>query len=135
MAVHAISGTLTAATASLNTLTSWQKYVIVTLNNPTAAAVTVGVTVDGSTPVAGAADTPTVTIIAGSATAPATTTIALNNLLPAAELQTTTPLATDPSAVDAFTTAQSKVNLITAATRVTYSVELSPNPGSAIVLG
>lgn len=126
MAVHAVSGTLVSNTVAANTLTSWQKWVIVTLNGAGTAG-TVYATVDGSTPTVGGADT---TAIAVPATG--SVTVALKNLLPAPELSTTTPAATDPSAVPAFTTAQTKVALIgTFATNPpTYNVELSNQPGT-----
>ena len=127
MAVHSATGTLTASTVSTVTLTSWQKYIIVNITG-TATAAPISITVDGSTPTVGGADTTTVQIAANG-----TAQIALKNLLPAPELSTTTPLASDPSAVPALTTAQSVIKLISAQT-MTYSVELSPNPGSATVL-
>lgn len=127
MAVHAVSGTLTASTVAANTLTSWNRYVLVTLSG-TATAAFAYVTVDGSTPTIGGADETAVWVPAN-----AVVTVALKNLLPASELSTTTPLATDPSAVPAFTTAQTKVSIISAQT-MGYNVELSPNAGSNPVL-
>lgn len=106
MAVHTVSGTLTASTANNNTLTSWEKYVIVTVTNG-ATAGKLSVTTDGSTVTLSGADCTTVNVGAN-----ATVTLALKNRLPLPDLTTTTPLATDPSAVPAFGTAQSKVNLI-----------------------
>lgn len=126
MAVHAVSGTLVSNTVAANTLTSWQKFIIITLNG-TGTAGTVYATADGSTPTVGGADE---TAIAVPATG--SVTVALKNLLPAPEVSTTTPLATDPSAAPAFTTAQTKVSLIgTFATNPpTYNIELSPNVGT-----
>lgn len=127
MAVHAVNGTLVANTASNVTLTSWQQYVIVTLTgNGTAAPAYV--TVDGSTATSAGADTSAVNVPASGSIS-----VALKNLLPRPDLSTTTPLATDPSAVPAFTTAQTKVSLISAQT-FAYNVELSPNPGTLPVL-
>lgn len=127
MAVHAVSGTLVASTVASNTLTSWQPYIIVTLTSSGTAA-PASITVDNSTPTIGGADTTTVQVGATGSV-----TVALKNLLPKPELSTTTPLATDPSAVPAFTTAQSIVKIISAQTH-TYSIELSPNPGGNAVL-
>jgi hypothetical protein len=113
-----------------NTLTSWQKWVSITLNGTGTAGI-VYATVDGSTPTVGGADCTAISVPAtGSVTA------VLKNLLPAAELSATTPAATDPSAVPAFTTAQTKVSLIgTFATNPpTYNIELSNSPGAATVL-
>jgi hypothetical protein len=126
MAVHAISGTLTANTVDAITLTSWQKYVVVSLTNGATAAYAY-VTVDGSTPTVGGADETAVWVAAN-----ATVTVALKNLLPAPELTTSTPLATDPSAVPTFATAQTKINLISAQP-MTFNVELSPNPGTPVL--
>lgn len=126
MAVHAISGTLVSNTVASNTLTSWQKWVLITLNG-TGTAGTVYATVDGSTPTVGGADE---TAIAVPATG--SVTVALKNLLPPSDLSTTTPLATDPSAVPAFTTAQTVIKLIGtfASNPPTYNLELTTNPGT-----
>lgn len=126
MAVHAISGTLTANTVDSITLTSWQKYVTVALTNGATAAYAY-ITVDGSTPTVGGADETAVWVAAN-----ATVTVALKNLEPSPELTTTTPLATDPSAVPAFSTAQSLIKLISAQA-MTFNVELSPNPGVPVL--
>lgn len=128
MAVHATSGTLVANTASNVTLTSWQQYVIVTLTG-TGTAGTAYVTVDGSTATVGGADNTALNM-------PATGVVqfALKNLLPRPDLSTTTPLATDPSASPAFTTAQSKISLISQTQTFAYAIELSPNPGTLPVL-
>jgi hypothetical protein len=128
MAVHAVSGTLTASTAATTTLSSWQPYIIVTLTN-TATPGPVYVTVDGTVATIAGVDNSTVNLLASG-----TTTVAFKNLLPRPVLQTTTPLVTDPSAVDAFTTAQTKISVITALTGVTYNAELSPNAGGFAVL-
>lgn len=127
MAVHAVSGTLTASTAANNTLTSWQPYVIVTLSG-TATAAFAYLTADGTTAVSAAADTTAVWVPIN-----AVVTVALKNLLPRPDLSTTTPLATDPSASPAFTTAQTKVSIISAQT-MGYNVELSSNAGTIPVL-
>jgi hypothetical protein len=126
MAVHAISGTLTANTVDAITLTSWQKYVTVSLTNGATAAYAY-ITVDGSTPTVGGADETAVWVAAN-----ATVTVALKNLEPAPVLTTSTPLATDPAAVPVFSTAQSKINLISAQP-MTFNVELSPNPGVPVL--
>lgn len=128
MAVHAISGTLTASTAATTTLTSWQPYIIVTVQNTGTAGV-VYVTADGTVATVGGADNTAINLAAS-----ASATIALKNGLPKPELSTTAPLVTDPSAVPAFTTAQSKVSVITALTGVTYNAELSPNAGGNAIL-
>lgn len=128
MAVHAVSGTLTANTVASNTLTSWQPYVVVTLF-PTGTAGTAYVTVDGSTPTVGGADE---TAIAVGATG--NVTVVLKNLQPRPDLSTTTPLATDPSAVPAFTTAQSVVKIISQTQTFGYNIELASNPGGNVVL-
>jgi hypothetical protein len=127
MAVHAVSGTLTASTVASNTLTSWQPYVIVTFTSSGTAAAAY-ITVDGTTPTVGGADETQAQVAASG-----TLTVALKNLAPKPNLSTTTPLATDPSAVPAFTTAQTVVKIISAQTHA-YTIELSPSPGSAIVL-
>lgn len=129
MAVHAVSGTLVANTVASNTLTSWQPYVLVTLTG-TGTAGTAYITVDGSTPTVGGADE---TAVAMPATA-GVVTFALKNLAPRPELSTTTPLATDPAAVPAFTTAQTVVKIISQTQLFPYAVELSPNPGGLHVL-
>lgn len=129
MAVFAVSGTLTASTAAPTTFTSWQPYIIVSIQN-TATAGPVSLTADGTVPTVNGADCPTVNLAAN-----ALVTVALRNRLPKPDLQTTTPLSTDPSATEAFTTNQSKVSLITALTGVTYSAVLSSNPGTSPVLG
>jgi hypothetical protein len=127
MAVHAISGTLTASTVAAVTLTSWQRFVSVTLTgNGTAAPAYI--TVDGSTPTIGGADETMVQVPASGSV-----TVMLKNLLPAPELSTTTPAATDPSAVPAFTTAQTKVAIISAQA-LPYNIELSNNAGNVTVL-
>lgn len=123
MAVHAVSGTLTANTADPLTLTSWQPFVLVTVTNG-ATAGTLSLTVDGTTPTLSGADTTTVGVAANT-----TVTLAVKNLLPRPDLSTTVPLATDPSAVPAFTVAQTKVNLISDQPLV-FHVELSQNTGS-----
>jgi hypothetical protein len=128
MAVHAVSGTLTANTVASNTLTSWQPYVIVTLT-ATGTAGTAYLTVDGSTPTVGGADE--VAVAVGTA---GNVVVALKNLSPRPDLSTTTPLATDPSAVPAFTTAQTVVKIISQTQTFAYAIELSPNPGAATVL-
>jgi hypothetical protein len=124
MAVHAVSGTLVANTVASNTLTSWQPYVLVTLTG-TGTAGTAYVTVDGTTPTVGGADE---TAINMPATA-GVVTVALKNLAPRPVLQTTTPLPTDPSATEAFTTAQTVVKIISQTQLFPYAIELSPNPG------
>ena len=127
MAVHAISGTLTASTVDAITLTSWQPYVIVTLGTTTAGETSI--TVDGSTPTVGGADTTSVNVAANG-----TATVALKNLAARPDLTTSTPLATDPSAVPTFGTAATKIALISNQA-MTFSVELSANTGGAVVLG
>jgi hypothetical protein len=127
MAVHAVSGTLVASTVASNTLTSWQPYVIVTFTSSGTAAPAY-VTVDGTTPTVGGADETYVSVPASGAV-----TVALKNLSPKPDLSTTTPLATDPSAVPAFTAAQTVVKIISAQTHA-YSVELSPSAGALHVL-
>lgn len=127
MAVHAANGTLTASTVSTTTLTSWQKYVIVKVTNG-ATAGSVSATVDGSTPTLNGADTTSSPIAAN-----ATLTFALLNKGPRPDLSTTTPLATDPSAVPAFTTAQTVVKLLSDQPLV-FNIELSSDAGSATVL-
>jgi hypothetical protein len=124
MAVHAISGTLTASTVDALTLTSWQPFIVVSLTTTTAGEASI--TVDGSTPTLGGADTTTVQVPVG------TVTVALKNLLPRPDLTTSTPLATDPSAVPVFSTSQTKVNLI-ANQAMSFSVELSSNPGVPVL--
>jgi hypothetical protein len=106
MAVHSVSGTLVANTANNNTLTSWEKFVVVTVTNG-ATAGRLSITTDGSTVSLGGADCTTVSIGAN-----ATVTVALKNRLPLPDLTTSTPLATDPSAAPTYATSQSKVNLI-----------------------
>lgn len=126
MAVHSVSGTLTANTAAPNTLTSWEAFVIVTVTNG-ATAGKLSVTTDGTTPTLSGADTTTVSVGAN-----ATVTLALKNRLPRPDLTTTTPLATDPSAAPTFATSQSKVNLISDQP-LAYNISLSENVGSSVV--
>lgn len=128
MAVHAVSGTLVSNTVSANTLTSWQKWVVITLNG-TGTAGTVYATVDGTTPTVGGADETAIAVPASGSVS-----VALKNLLPQPNLSTTVPAPTDPSAVTAFTTAQTKVSLIgTFATNPpTYNIELSNQPNTPV---
>jgi hypothetical protein len=128
MAVHASNGTLVANTVSNVTLTSWQPYVIITLTG-TGTAGSAYATVDGSTATVAGADTAALNMPAAGVVS-----FALKNLLPRPDLSTTTPLATDPSAVPAFTTAQSKISLISQTQTFAYNIELSPNPGTLPVL-
>jgi hypothetical protein len=95
----------------------------------TGTAGVVYVTADGTVATVGGADNTAINLAAS-----ASATIALKNGLPKPELSTTAPLVTDPSAVPAFTTAQSKVSVITALTGVTYNAELSPNAGGNAIL-
>src|SRR5574341_2546315 len=127
MAVHAVSGTLTASTVASNTLTSWQPYVVVTLVG-TATAAFAYVTTDNSTPTVGGADATAIWVPANT-----TVTATVKNLLPKPELSTTTPLVTDPSAVPAFTPAQTIVKIISAQT-FGYAIELSDNAGDSVIL-
>jgi len=126
MAVHSVNGTLTANTAAPLTLTSWEKFVVVTVTNG-ATAGRLSVTTDGTTPTLGGADTTTVSVGAN-----ATVTLALKNRLPLPDLTTTTPLATDPSAVPAFATSQTKVNLISDQPLV-YNVSVVEDPGTNVI--
>lgn len=126
MAVHSVSGTLTANTAAPLTLTSWEKFVVVTATNG-ATAGRLSVTTDGTTPTLGGADTTTVSVGAN-----ATVTLALKNRLPFPDLTTTTPLATDPSAIAAFSVSQSKVNLISDQPLV-YNVSIVEDAGINII--
>lgn len=127
MAVHAVSGTLVASTVASNTLTSWAPYVVVTFTSSGTAAPAY-ITVDGSTPTVGGADEAQAQVPASGSFQ-----VALKNLTARPVLSTSTPLATDPSAVPAFTTAQTVVKIISAQTH-TYNIELSQSPGDAVVL-
>lgn len=126
MAVHAVSGTLTASTVAAVTLTSWQKYVVVTLTGAGTAAPAY-ITVDGSTPTIGGADETLVEVPASGSV-----TVTLKNLLPPPVLSTTTPLATDPSAVPAVTPAQTKVAIISAQA-LPYAIELATVPSTPVL--
>lgn len=121
MAVHAFNGTLTASTVSSTTLTSWQPFVVVTVGATPAG--TVWVTTDGTTPTVGGADCEPVQ---------SGTTVVLKNFGARPEVSTTTPASTDPSAVPAFTPAQTQVKLISSVAAV-FNCELTYNPGAATV--
>jgi hypothetical protein len=122
MAVHAFNGTLTASTVSSTTLTSWQRYVSVTV--AASPAGTVWVTTDGSTPTVAGSDC--IPVASG-------TTIVVKNMLPRPELSTTTDTTgTFPSTVPAFTAAQTVVKMISSVAAV-FDVELTNNPGDATV--
>lgn len=127
MAVHAASGTLTASTVATVTLTSWQKFVSVTLTgNGTAAPCYI--TVDGSTPTIGGADETAVQVPAAGSV-----TYVLKNLTPKPELTTTTPGATDPSAVPALVAPNTVVKLISAQA-LPYNVQFAADNAAATVL-
>jgi hypothetical protein len=122
MAVHAVSGSLALGVESHASLTGWEKYIIFTVSTTTAGLVSV--TTDGSTATQSGADTVTVTVPASG-----TVTFAVKNNFPKPQLSTTTPLATDPSAVAAFTAYGSKVSLI-AAQNMTYNADLAEDAGT-----
>lgn len=124
MAVHAVGGTLTASTAATTTLTGWEKYVIVTATAPGATAGTLSVTTDGVTATVNGNDTASVRIPASGSV-----TVAVKNNFPKPQISTTTPLATDPSAVPAFTAYGSKVSIISDLA-APYSIDLAEDAGT-----
>jgi hypothetical protein len=126
MAVRSTSGTLTGGAALNTTLTSWEKFVVVTVTNG-ATAGRLSVTTDGTTPTLGGADTTTVSVGAN-----ATVALVVKNRLPAPELTTSTPLATDPSAVPVFGTAQSKVGLISDQP-LAYNISVVEDGGTSVI--
>lgn len=122
MAVY--STTVTAGTsAATTTLTSWAQYVSVTV--PSAAAGPVFVSTSGTAVTTGVDSIP--------CPAGATTFIRNRNARP--ELTTTTPAATDPSAVPAFSTAASAISTIAAASTAGVVLTLAVSAGTAPVLG
>lgn len=124
MAVHATSGALTQNVATAATLTGWEKYVLVTVTNGATAA-QLSMTTDGTTATINGADTATVTIPANGSV-----TVALKNNFPKPQISTTTPLATDPSAVPAFTAYGSKVSIIINQTGANYNIDLAEDAGT-----
>lgn len=127
MAVYTTSGTL-SATPSTNapvTLTSWLPYVAVTV--AASPAGTVYVNADGSAAA--------VTTGVDSVPVASGTTVFLRNRNPRPELQTVTPLPTDPSATESFTAAQTKVNLISTTASMVYTLALASSAGTSVVYG
>lgn len=123
MAVHGSGGTLTASTATTTTYTGWEKYVIVTASAPSTVAGTLTVATDGSTATLNG-DFASVRIPASGSV-----TVAVKNNFPKPQISTTTPLATDPSAVPAMTTYGSKVSIISDLA-APYSIDLAEDPGT-----
>jgi|SRR5881392_1200672 len=124
MAVHGSGGTLVASTATTTTYTGWEKYVIVTASAPSTVAGTLSVTTDGTTATVNGNDTASVRIPASGSV-----TVAVKNNFPKPQISTTTPLATDPSAVPALTTYGSKVSIISDLA-APYSIDLAEDPGT-----
>ena len=124
MAVHGSGGTLVASTATTTTQTGWEKYVIVTASAPSTVAGTLSVTTDGTTATVNGNDTASVRIPASGSV-----TVAVKNNFPKPQISTTTPLATDPSAVPALTTYGSKVSIISDLA-APYSIDLAEDPGT-----
>jgi len=124
MAVHGSGGTLVASTATTTTYTGWEKYVIITASAPSTVAGTLSVTTDGTTATVNGADNASVRIPASGSV-----TVAVKNNFPRPMISTTTPLATDPSAVPAYTAYGSKVSIISDLA-APYSIDLAEDPGT-----
>jgi hypothetical protein len=123
MAVHGSGGTLVASTATTTSYTGWEKYVIVTASAPSSTAGTLSVTTDGTTATLNG-DNASVRIPASGSV-----TVAVKNNFPKPQVSTTTPLATDPSAVPALTTYGSKVSIISDLA-APYSIDLAEDAGT-----
>jgi len=122
MAVYATTVTV-ATSAATTTLTSWAPYVAVTV--PGAAAGPVFVSTTGTA----------VTTGVDSVSCPVGATTYIRNRQPRPELTTTTPLATDPSAVPAFSAATTAISTIAAASTAGVALTLATSAGTSPVLG
>jgi len=122
MAVYTTTVTV-ATSAATTTLTSWAPYVAVTV--PSAAAGPVFVSVTGTAVTTG--------VDSISCAAGATTYIRNRSARP--ELTTTTPLATDPSAVPTLPSPSTPISTVAAASTAGVVLTMATSAGTAPILG
>lgn len=122
MAVY--STIVTAGTsAATTTLTSWAPFIAVTV--PAAATVPVFVSTSGTA----------VTTGVDSVSCPIGATTYIRNRVARPELTTTTPLATDPSAVPVFSAASTPISVIATSSTANVVLTLALSAGTSPVLG